>query len=124
MKKNAIKINEDQIRRMVAESVKRVLREGAGFPLDRSYNGMNYARDAREEGVEEISDWHDAQWNEIANILQNCVQKLDQIDPTDYGSWTDEVDGFIVRSSDYISAILTGIGKIVEDRDLDGLNEK
>ena len=120
MAKSTIRLNDTQLRKMIAESVKKALKEG--YALDRGYNGLNYARDARAEGVQEISDWHDEQWNEISNMLLNCAQKLDTIDPTDYGSWTDEVDRFITRASNAMSNIQTGIDKIVQDRDLDGLD--
>lgn len=84
MKKNTIKLNEPKLKKIVAESVRKVLRE---------YNEDLYdsiAADARYgDGVYPEPDIYNKQFLEIKSHLEAAEQLLIAIDETDYESISD-----------------------------------
>ena len=74
MKKNVIKLNENTLRKMVAESVKKVLKEGKGKFTD-LYNDSNTPNPYGSK-IEELERRYSRLQDELSSLKKDIERKL------------------------------------------------
>lgn len=100
MKKNTIKLSEAQLRSMIAKSVRRAIKEeydGLGSVGEKVWG--DYQADAIASGEAQAA-WHYLQscsqaLNELKSHFQASMEIINKIDPTEFGYYSDDVDGFL-----------------------------
>ena len=99
MKKNIIKLNESQLRKVIAESVKKVLKEGMSF--DNIYNTPNFMF-ADEDDYSRI----ETTWEDYANDVKSLYES-----GRDFFS---KMESFINKYSDAVDGNTNPMSSIVE----------
>lgn len=101
MKKSTIKLNEPKLKKIVAESVRKVLRE---------YNEDLYdsiAADARYgDGVYPEQDIYNKQFSEAKSHIEAAANLLNTIDPTDYEDISDVAEEKLTEIYDKLEDIM------------------
>lgn len=96
MAKNPIKLNDVQLRKLIAESVKKALSEEYGPYPEVGSTAEKVAWDAEpDRRPRQNYKLYQQECNELVQHFQACMKILDKIDPTDYEYHKDDVDWFL-----------------------------
>jgi hypothetical protein len=96
MAKNTIKLNSAQLHKLIAESVKKVLREEYNPYPEVGSTAEKVARDAElDRQPAQNYKLYQQECNELVQHFQACMQILSKIDASDYDDSVEEVDWFL-----------------------------